>query len=359
MNIVFVHSKGIPDQYQVLWRCSNIARAIERTGLHHAALVDIPGFIANTRECQAKCENADLIVIHRYDVGGVLTAALYWKARRKKVVLDLDEAIDLISEDAGDHQFWRKGEITANFMLPKDFHQKIVPPPIQQLTWAATSMDAVTVSSGRLAGDWQGYGQVCEILDYIDFDQYKGIQKHPSDEIWIGMGGSPVSFEAMEQSGLLSAVEEVCRQRPNVRLFIGNISAETTKHFEISENQIITHTWLPPEEWVFHLSNLSIGLAVAETEYDFRSSRNRVLEYMAAKIPWIASNHLPYRELEKYGMLVENTRDAWIQGLTIMIDSLDTFQQQAAGKPYLYAVSQDIDENIGKILNVYDSILQN
>lgn len=358
MNIVFVHSIRISDQYQVLWRCKNIAKAIKKTGLHHAVLMDIHSFISNGEDCQRICDEADLIIIHLYDIGSVLKAALYWKARRKRVVLDLDEAVDLIPEDMEQHSFWKKGVPYHQFFLPQDAPARIEPLPVQQLAWAIPLMDAITVSSGRLAGDWQGYGQVCEVLDYIDFDQYLTTKLHQSDEIWIGTGGGQLSSHTFEQSGLINALEEICRQRPNVRLFLGNTPQELVQRMNIPRSQVVSYSWLPPEDWAIQLTNLNIGLALAATEYDFRCSRNRVLEYMAAKIPWIASDHLPYRELKEFGMVVENTKESWIQGLVSLIDSLETYQQKAEGKPYLYAVSQDINENIGKILDVYESILQ-
>jgi glycosyltransferase involved in cell wall biosynthesis len=326
--------------------------------MHHAVLMDIPLFISNNEECKKICSEADIIVIQEYNISLVLQTALYWKAQKKKLVYDLDEAIDLIPEEMERYRFWRKGEIPSNFFVFGDQNKLIEPPPIQQLSWALTHMDAITVPSQRLVGDWERYGRVVEVQDYIDFDRYLSTKTHPKDEVWIGLGGDATPYQTFEQSGLLGALEEICRQRPQIRLFLGNISNELTDRMDIPNHQKITYSWLPPEDWVYYLANLEIGLAPTMSEYDFRSSRNRALEYLALKIPWIATDHLPYRDLKEFGMLVDNTKEAWKQGLLTVIDSLNYYQNKAGETPYLFALSQEIDENIGKILDVYESILK-
>lgn len=358
MNIVFVHSNNVRDQYQVQWRCKNIAKAIERTGLHHAALLDFDSFILQKGDGQKLCSEADLIIIHRYNVGLILQAALFWKSQKKKVVLDLDEAVDLIPNEMDHHRFWDSGELPPYSLGVTEANRKLTPSPLQQLGWSMTFVDAVTVSSKRLAGDWEAHGRIWEIPDYIDFDQYLISRNRQKEEIRIGMGGQPVSLQAYEQSGLLEALQEICLRYPKVKLFLGCVPSELLEKINIPPQQRAAFAWIPPEDWISYLTNLDIGLAPAMSEYDLRSSRSRVIEYLATKTPWIASDHLPYREFKDYGILVENTREAWYQNLVNVIESLESYQRMADGKPYLFAVSQDIDENIGKILDVYESILE-
>lgn len=130
MNIVFVHSHWIIDQYQVLWRCVNIAEALEKSGRHHAALLDIPSFASFNEESQKLCSAADLIVIHRYNIGPVLQAALYWKGKNKKIIMDMDEAVDLTPIEMDQYRFWQKGEFPANFFNTNSLVKKIEPSPI-------------------------------------------------------------------------------------------------------------------------------------------------------------------------------------------------------------------------------------
>jgi hypothetical protein len=40
-----------------------------------------------------------------------------------------------------------------------------------------------------------------------------------------------------------------------------------------------------------------------------------------------------------------------------IIDDMDSCQQWAAGEPFLYALSQDVNENIDKVLKLFTYIL--
>jgi hypothetical protein len=58
------------------------------------------------------------------------------------------------------------------------------------------------------------------------------------------------------------------------------------------------------------------------------------------------------------GTLVDDTKEAWLRGLLATIDSIDGYKKKAEKAPFLYAISRDINENVGKILKIYDSILK-
>jgi hypothetical protein len=334
-----------------------MARAIENTGRHHAALLDIPSFVTFAEQGQKLCRAADLIVIHRYYVGPVLQAGQYWRAQGKKVALDLDEAVDLITEDMPHYSLWQEGAFPANFFLPGDSEVKIEPAPLQQTIWSASHLDGITVSSQRLAGDWEKYGRVWEIPDFIYFDQYPVKTFNQRGKIWVGLRGDNLSRHTLLESGLLPALEQVCRARPQVCLFVGSAREDLLKSMNIAGRQKVFAPSHATSEWLQILSQLDIGLAPAVSEYDLRISRSRVLEYLAISIPWIASNRLPYRDLRPFGTLIDNSPDAWQESLLTVIDSLEIYRLKAQARPYLYAVSQDINENIGKVLDAYEEII--
>ncbi len=356
MNILFVHSTDLADQHQVYWRCRNIARAIERTGRHHAALVDIPSFVAFSDRSQRLCKAANLIVIHRYNVGPVLQATQYWKSQGRKLVLDMDEAVDLMPEEMESYNRWHNGEFPPNFFLPGNSVTRLEPLPLPQLTWSMAQMDAVTVPSLRLAGDLEKYGRVWEIPDYIHIDRYMPLKPDHGDKIYIGMNADGVSIPTIVQGGLLGALEEISRMRSKVRFFLANVPAALPDQISTVNIKKSINFSISPDEWARSLLKLDIGLGPVYTDYDLRYSRSRVIEYLATRIPWIASDRLPYRDFRDYGMLVENSQEAWRAGLLTIIDSIDVYRKRAEAKPYLFAVSQDIDENIGKILEVYEQI---
>ena len=77
---------------------------------------------------------------------------------------------------------------------------------------------------------------------------------------------------------------------------------------------------------------------------------------MIRSIPWVASDQLPYRALGRDGRLVPNLEFAWTQALFEVIDHLDAHRSQASKEAFLFALGQDVDENIDKVLAQYRSI---
>jgi hypothetical protein len=102
---------------------------------------------------------------------------------------------------------------------------------------------------------------------------------------------------------------------------------------------------------------LNIGLVPIYGDYDLRLGRINLLEFMVSKIPWIASNQPAFREFSRLGRLVENSAEAWETAILKAVDNMDDLQFWAAGEPFLYALSQDVNENIDKVLKLFTYIL--
>jgi hypothetical protein len=78
---------------------------------------------------------------------------------------------------------------------------------------------------------------------------------------------------------------------------------------------------------------------------------------MVMKIPWIASEGPAYHSLRPYGWLVNNTASSWERILLDMVDHLEDHRQEMLTEPYLYAISQSVDENIEKVMSIYSTII--
>jgi hypothetical protein len=78
---------------------------------------------------------------------------------------------------------------------------------------------------------------------------------------------------------------------------------------------------------------------------------------MVSKIPWIASNQPAFREFSRFGRLVPNSSDAWESAILRVIENMDDLELWAAGEPFLFALSQDVNENIDKVLKLFTYIL--
>jgi hypothetical protein len=312
--------------------------------------LDINSFAQNTPNAQKMCAGSDILVIYRYLYGPILNALQYWKARDKKVIVDFDQAINYLSDDKPEYSFWFEGTPLEDSAIR--IKNIIEPIPLEQFKWGLGMVDAATVPSGRLVDDWSQFTNVYEIPDYINTYQYPALNQTHENEIWIGLGNN-VKYDSFKKSGLSSAMENVCKERPQVRLRLCN--AENIE-LDINPAQMIIYSPHFFEEWVSILLKLDIGLAPITGNYDLRLGSAELLEFMISKIPWIASKQSTFHELSPYGQWVQNTSDAWENAILSTVDQLSMYQKKAAKEPFLFAISQDVSVNIDKVLKIYASI---
>lgn len=356
MIITYIHSNHPDDALRVQLRCRNFADAINRIGWHSANLLDVDAFMQNTPEAQHICEASDLLVIHRYLYGPILPAIEYWKAHDKKVIVDFDQAINYLSPDIPSHAFWMEGKAVSGARRGQ-FNQRTVLEmnPLEQFKWGMGLIDAAIVSSMRLVVDWSPFANVYEIPDYMNIDQYPAFRQ-PHEKLWIGLAYG-ARMTSLNNSGLLRALEAVCQKRPQARLILMGANADALQMLNIDQSQILTQPSYAFEEWVKILLKLDIGLVPIYGDYDLRSGRIHLLEFMISKIPWIASNQMSFREFSRFGRLVQNSPEAWEAAILKAIDGIDDLQQWATSEPFLFALSQDINENIDKVLKLFTYIL--
>jgi hypothetical protein len=356
--IAYICSKSPNDQYRVQIRCKNIAEAIQRTGYHTAHLVDLESFIQNTPEAQDVCQKADLLVIHRHLYGAVIKTILLWKARGKKVIADFDEAVNLITPDMPAYAFWKKGIPGGDGYINAIFEETpIHPAPIDQFCWGLKSIDAATVPSVRLADDWSAAVRTFFLPDYLNTDQYMVQRSGHNGQVHIGVSGNGAEFSNIQRSGLAEALEYVSMQREKVVIDFFELEESSIAKTRIAPEQRCIHNNIQAYRLPFLLANLDIGIACAEGKFSLRSSRLRAIEYSVMKIPWLASNLLPFRDMDRYGWLVPNTEEQWTRAILEVIDHLEAYQAEANGEPFLYGISQDVFENIDKIIAIYAAVL--
>lgn len=357
MIVTYIHSNNPEDELQVRLRCRNFADAINRKGWHCANLLDIDAFIQNTPDAQRLCAASDLLVIHRYLYGPILQAIEYWKARDKKVIVDFDQAVNYLTSDIPGHAFWLEGEPLGSYAHGnKAMGIRIDPMPLEQFKWGLGLVNAAIVSSPRLVVDWSPYTDIHEIPDYLNTDQYPGIKQVHENEVWIGLANS-TRLASMKHSGLLKALENVCRKRPQVKLVLCDPGHAEVGLQGFEDAQLMVYPQNSFEEWADVLHNLDIGLMPIYGDYDLRVGRINLLEFMVSKVPWFASNQSSVRELSRYGRLIQNSPNAWETAILKAVDNMDAFRRKAAGEPFLFALSQDVNENVDKVLGLFTYIL--
>ncbi|MEI6290757.1 MAG: hypothetical protein WCP19_10015 [Chloroflexota bacterium] len=357
MIVTFIHSTHHTDQLRVQLRCRNFVDAVNRIGSHSANLLDLNSFIRNTPEAQSICAGSDILVIHRYLYGPVLRAIQYWKARDKKVVVDFDLAINFLDPDYPGYSFWMEGMPLDDSQGGSPKAQQLIDPlPIEQFKWGLGLVDAATVPTARLADDWATYTNVVEIPDFLNSDHYPALIKSHEKEFWIGLPNS-VSHGSLEKSGLLFALENICKNNPKVILVINDLLFLQSERWNISQNQIKNYASNSFEEWTNTLPGLDLGLFPIYGDYDLRSSQIPILEYMISKVPWAASDMISNRQAGTYGTVVKNNSTEWETVITEIINHPEQYQKKAGTEPFLFALSNDVHENIDKVMKLYTTIL--
>lgn len=335
-----------------------MADAIRRTSRHDAVLIDLGAFIQNTPEAQHACQRADLLVIHQHFYGDVIPRAQEWKACGKKILIDFDEPSEDITSEMPNFSFWREGLPTPMaYAAPLYGKPRIQPLPFEQFRCGLRAVDAAIVPSMRLVDDWSATVRTLCIPDYLNTDQYRALRTRCPDKIRIGVSGNAALGTYSHECGLLPALERVCAQRPEVEIHFFNSEVQAIARSRIPAAQYMVENELSVYQRPAALAHVDIGIAPAEGKYGVRTSRIHTLEFMVLKTPWLASDLPPYRELGRYGWLISNKAERWERSILEVIDHLDAYEAEAAGEPFLFGISQDVNENVEKILHAYETLL--
>ena len=357
MIITYIYSHNPSDALRVQLRCRNFADAINRIGWHRANLLDLEAFAQNTPEAQSVCAASDLLVIHRYLYGSVLQAIQYWKARDKKVIVDFDQAINYLTPDIPIHSFWLEGEpLHGRAPGSQISAEGNTPCPLEQFKWGLGLIDAAVVSSMRLVVDWSPFADVYEVPDYLNTDQYPAFKQSQENKFCIGLAHGARST-SIQNSGLADALKRVCQKFPHVEVIVSGLDETASEVLDIPRTQLVLQSPSLLDEWAAALLKLDIGLIPIYGDYDLRLSRINLLEFMISKTPWIASSQPSFREFSRYGSLVDNSAESWETAILKAMNNLDSLKLRASGEPFLFALSQDVNENIDKVLKVFTYIL--
>ncbi|HHH81889.1 MAG TPA: glycosyltransferase [Chloroflexi bacterium] len=357
MNVVYVYADTKEEWNCSEWRCSIPVRAIRRTKRHDAALISILDFVNPKGRTEALLEAADVIVVQRNLFGPVLQAIRYWKTRNKLVIADFDDAYHLIPSTAKNYSFWRQGLVWEQHQGGAGKWRKIEPHPLKQFEFGLRMVHGATAPSKLLCEDFSAVANMHYLPNYIDLEHYSSVHPAAHEGIYIGWGGSLSHVQSFHEDGVARALRALCKERPNVRIVIQGDKRVYDK-LPIPKRQKILRPWVPFHRWPQALADFDIGIAPLHGAYDQRRSWIKVLEYMVMKIPWVASNGAPYRELGRYGWLVDNDSNAWLRILLDMVDHLEAYKQEAAGAPYVFGISQSVDANVESILDVFEDIAE-
>lgn len=358
MNVLYVYADTPQEWNCSEWNCIIPAKAINKTGKHTANTMHINEFVKNTPEAQELCKKADIIVVERNYFGDTLTMIQFWKVRGKTVIAIFDDAYDIMHPQNVSYRFWNYGEITFKDQEGKEQVAKMLPLPLEQFKWGLRLMKGAQVPSVYLAQDWSKYTPTYYVHNYLDIDKYMNIEPlhpHPKEEIVIGWCGSMSHHSSFTDSGVLDALRKITKRYPQVKVLIGG----DKRIYDLLETKNkFFQPYVPAEQWTPLLKSIDIGLAPLSGEYDKRRSWIKVMEYMALKIPWVASTYPTYDELHDYGTMTNNGYTNWERSLSSVIDNYSVHKEKAETLGYDFALEQSSDKNVEKVtLPLYEKLI--
>lgn len=352
IKILHVISDGFSEYNSSRFRTSNLFDRnpfFETKFLHASSWMN-----ANTSYLE---DWADIISVQRIAVEMSVKKMHHWSSMGKKVVIDFDDAYQLIREDNAAYNFWSKGEVVVkkDGVAQKQLLQKH---PVEQMKTALSICGHFTTPSSLLVEDWSSFAEGHHLRNYICKSHYMSVER-PEKRLTVGWGGSLSHIPSFVESGILSALEQIFKERRDLTfVLIGD--ERVKKHLPIRDNQVKFLPYFPWNEWYYGLSMMDVGLAPLAGEYDQRRSWIKILEYLTMNIPFVATAGWPYKELfnETGGVFVdqgdineclEANPDGWYDGIMSMIN----FNEDVSVVNDVYAES-----NYKNIFNIYKEILE-
>ncbi len=221
------------------------------------------------------------------------------------------------------------------------------------MKWTLQSTHGATTPSQRLCDDWNAYSRTLVLPDFLDLERLNLIAPQPHDGVNLGWRGTVRRLQSMKEAGILIALEGVCQMRRNARIIFSVDHPEAVGALSLPADQVEIVGWNASGGWQRQLNRIDIGLVPMIGDLEQRSTSSPILEFMALKIPWIASQGAAVYDLQSYGWIAENTAESWLKAAVEMVDYLEDFRKEAAVAPYLFAISKSLEENIQTIVDTY------
>lgn len=187
-------------------------------------------------------------------------------------------------------------------------------------------------------------------------------EKRRSEKIVIGWGGSVSHYDSWWFSGIIPAIEEICKADSRVCIKICGNDSRVLDALNIPADQKIHQAGVAPKDWCKVVGTFDIGVAPLDMRdgkksYDNHRSWIKVLEYLLACVPWVATESDVYAELAAHGTVVQNSPETWAMELKRLIQNIDQAKRFARRQRHI-GWNLTIEQNIEGIIQAYANIKQ-
>lgn len=370
MNILYLVSDGILEYNSSHFRVSLQADALSKSGLANTTILNIRKWLSRSPEVMLACAKADIIVLQRVLLAESIDMAVYWIQRGKKVLVDFDDAYDLIGPENAAYPFWGRGEVEITTASGVKYRKETDVHPVDEFRRGLQLISGAITPSVQLGKDWSKYTRTYRIENYLDSKRYHRelLNERNLETITIGWGGSLSHLTSFSHSGVQDALAKLLKEYENVELLIvGDKRVISQLPFK---NRVKFLPYVMWHDWPKMLKLYDIGIAPLAGLYDARRSGLKVREYICMGIPFVATAGMPYKDLEmcNSGIFVEQgspdildkpNPDAWYAGLKDIVGDYQSKYTIARNNTKKYHSIYDAEANAQNIYDVYQRILEN
>lgn len=325
--------------------------------------------MGQTEYAKEICMQADIIHLQRVLIKDTHRDIAYWRSQGKAVVVDFDDAYDLIHSDNAAAPFWLHGRVTVRLEGGYTYEQTMEEHPVDQFREGLRKCTALITPSGILSDDWRVGAPEFVVPNYLDKRLYENARKHDNSPlIVLGWGGSLSHVQSWKDSGINEAIKLVLQERDNVRLqIVGDV--RVVDQLPVRRDRVFFSPYTGWWKWQETLMRYDIGLAPLAGDYDDRRSNLKVAEYLLAGLPFVATKSPVYKEFwdADSGLFVtsgytqEHYDDRvhdWYKSTIDIIDNIEDYRIRASANIDSYGNDYDIDRNIDKIVDIYGQIVE-
>ena len=373
MKIAHIFSDSAPEYNSTRYRGQIPGDALIRAG-HTVSYLHIDTWMKDSR--RSDLSDADIIVIERVLVEESIQRAQYWRERGKAVVVDIDDAYQLLQpfEESGNQasKFWRDGIVDITYADGSKVEKRLGIKPLDQFRQGLRHCAGLTMPSKILADDWKAYAKCWYVPNYLNQRDYLPFYQnklpHHSDEIIIGWGGSMSHKISFEKSGVATALRNVLRQRSQTKLMICG-DQRIIDIVKCPPQQAIHQPYVTWNEWPRVFSRFDIALAPLHGRYDHSRSSLKLAESSTMGIPIVATGCPTYSEWQAADVgwfipdgeenALRDRESLWETRLLDMIDHYPAYLEKARSQHDRdYAQEWWVDRRVDDIAATYEEIIQ-
>lgn len=302
---------------------------------------------------------ADLVIFQRnMVVPQAYDAMEYYQGMGKPVVVDLDDAYQILPWSNPAHAFWIENS------------QKIEQNPVVILEEGLRRSNGLIAPNRLLLSDWKHVTRGYYLPNFARGEWWsKVITREEAKQrlsiknrIVIGWGGSVSHYDSWWGSGIKEAAKRISMRHPEVLWLICGNDKRIYEQLPVPWSSKSHQVGVAPQDWPNVVASFDIGVAPLYGPYDQRRSWIKGLEYTLAAVPWIGTAGEPYSDIVNLGTVIQNNEDNWEIALESMIANLkrkqdESLERRIVGYQWFAENQQDTYERVYKeIISSFSSV---